>query len=137
MEANVTEDGRLLLDGTRIIMQILVDEFVNKLTKETKDEIQKWYDRCYNIETGNSSAPACARKKVGSRLVAIQGVWSSAEEYLGPRSAAPSAVAGGRVKDVQIRGAACQPFSTNSNVEAGKSLQSAGSAQPNRGLTTP
>jgi hypothetical protein len=31
----------------------------------------------------------------------------------------------------------CRPFRTNSNVEAGKPLPSAVSAQPNRGLTTP
>jgi len=59
MEANVTEDGRLLLDGTRIIMQILVDEFDEKLTKETKDEIQKWYDRCYNIGAGCNPGGLC------------------------------------------------------------------------------
>src|SRR5262249_20504051 len=35
-----------------------------------------------------------------------------------------------------LSGMGCRPFSTNSKVEAGKSLRSAGSAQPNRGPPT-
>jgi hypothetical protein len=39
---------KLLLDGLRIILQILVDR-VDGLEPKLKEEIQDWYDRCYTL----------------------------------------------------------------------------------------
>jgi len=36
--------AELLLNGVRIIMQILVDAHEHRLTPEVKKEIQDWYD---------------------------------------------------------------------------------------------
>ena len=41
--------SKLLLDGLRIVLQILVNECHGRMTEDTKGEIQQWYDRCYEL----------------------------------------------------------------------------------------
>ena len=40
---------KLLIDGVRIVMQVLVDEFGDRMTRDTREDIQQWYDRCYEM----------------------------------------------------------------------------------------
>ena len=40
---------KLLIDGMRIVMQVLVDEFGDRMTRDTREDIQQWYDRCYEM----------------------------------------------------------------------------------------
>ena len=30
-------------------MQVLVDEFGDRMTRDTREDIQRWYDRCYEM----------------------------------------------------------------------------------------
>jgi len=30
-------------------MQVLVDEFGDRMTRDTREDIQQWYDRCYEM----------------------------------------------------------------------------------------
>jgi hypothetical protein len=36
-----------LIDGVRIVMQVLVDEFGDRMTRDTREDIQQWYDCVY------------------------------------------------------------------------------------------
>ena len=40
---------KLLIDGVRIVMQVHVDEFGDRMTRDTREDIQQWYDRCYEM----------------------------------------------------------------------------------------
>jgi hypothetical protein len=40
---------KLLIDGVRIVMQVLVDEFGDRMTRDTREDIQQWYDRCHEM----------------------------------------------------------------------------------------
>ena len=40
---------KALIDGVRIVMQVLVDEFGDRMTRDTREDIQQWYDRCYEM----------------------------------------------------------------------------------------
>ena len=40
---------KLLIDGVRIVMQVLVDEFGDRMKRDTREDIQQWYDRCYEM----------------------------------------------------------------------------------------
>jgi hypothetical protein len=44
------EHTELLIDGMRIVMQVLVDQY--RLPRDTKDDIQQWFDRCYEVREG-------------------------------------------------------------------------------------
>jgi len=48
----MSEDEKLLFDGIRLIIQAVVENRLNFLSKETRDEIQVWYDRCYRAIEG-------------------------------------------------------------------------------------
>src|SRR5215472_12839786 len=48
-----------LIDGMRIVMQVLVDEFGDRMTRDTREDIQQWYDRCYEmLGEGQHESPA-------------------------------------------------------------------------------
>ena len=50
---------KLLIDGMRIVMQVLVDEFGDRMTRDTREDIQQWYDRCYEmLGEGRHESPA-------------------------------------------------------------------------------
>ena len=49
MYGSVSSAQELLIDGVRIVMQILVDEFGDRMTRDTREDIQQWYDRCYEM----------------------------------------------------------------------------------------
>ena len=50
---------KLLIDGMRIVMQVLVDEFGDRMTRDTREDIQQWYDRCYEmLGEGQHESPA-------------------------------------------------------------------------------
>jgi len=45
MDEMSASNVELLVNGIRIIMQILVDLHYNRLTSDVKKEIQQWYDQ--------------------------------------------------------------------------------------------
>ena len=49
MYGSVSSAQKLLIDGVRIVMQVLVDEFGDRMTRDTREDIQQWYDRCYEM----------------------------------------------------------------------------------------
>lgn len=49
MYGSVSSAQELLIDGVRIVMQVLVDEFGDRMTRDTREDIQQWYDRCYEM----------------------------------------------------------------------------------------
>ena len=49
MYGSVSSAQKLLIDGVRIVMQVLVDEFGDRMTRDTREDVQQWYDRCYEM----------------------------------------------------------------------------------------
>ena len=92
---------KLLIDGVRIVMQVLVDEFGDRMTRDTREDIQQWYDRCYEMlgegqheQVSDRTCNDSRAHEFGQRLVRADAVGLGSPQNPPARPPAPAKKSG-------------------------------------------